>query len=235
MRTGGEVALKKCLFVSESNTAVPDPKDEILVNYLNTRYAVDIATGDDVKNHLYSVDDLKQYDFLFVSESVSSGDTKDLKGAPVPIFYTELWASKWDVTGWVPTNESGTYYGNTTADETVVKIVDGTLPLSAGFATGAEIAVVTGSGNETDYLTYSVPQIDFIPIATLAADETKVVVRGVEAGTALYNEENVKDGSLTSAARCAAVGINANANNFLTDDAFKLIQAGIDWILAEAN
>jgi hypothetical protein len=42
----------------------------------------------------------------------------------------------------------------------------------------------------------------------------------------------VKDGSLVSTARCAAVGINANANNFLTDDAFKLIQAGIDWILA---
>jgi len=232
---GGEVSLKSCLFISESGTAVPDPRDEILVNYLNTRYAVDIATGDDVKNHLYSADDLKQYDFLFVSESVSSGDTKDLKGAPVPIFYTELWASKWDVTGWVPTNESGTYYGNTTVDETVVKIVDGDHPLSAGFATGTEITIVTDSENASDYLTYSAPQIDYVPIATLAADETKVVVMGVEAGTALYNEENVKDGSLAAAARCAAVGINANANSFLTDDAFKLIQAGIDWILAEGN
>jgi len=40
-----------------------------------------------------------------------------------------------------------------------------------------------------------------------------------------------KDGRRLTAPRCAAVGINANA--FLTDDAFKLIQAGIDWILAE--
>ena len=124
---------------------MPDPKDEILINYLEDKYVVDIATGDDVKSHVYSVDDLRAYDFVFVSESVSSGDTKDLKGAPVPIFYTELWASKWDVTGWVPTNESGTYYGNTTADETVVKIVDCTHPLAAGFATGAEITVLTDS------------------------------------------------------------------------------------------
>jgi hypothetical protein len=226
---------QKCLFISESSTAVPDPKDEILIGYLEDRYMVNIATGDDVKAHVYSVDDFKAYDFVFVSESVSSSDTKDLKGAPVPLFYTELWASKWDVTGWVPTNESPTYYGNTTVDETVVKIVDGDHPLAAGFATGAEITVVTDSENATDYLTYSVPQVDHIPIATLAADETKVVVMGIEAGTVLYNEQNVKDGSLTTAARCAAVGINANANNFLTDDAFTLIQAGIDWILADGN
>jgi hypothetical protein len=231
----GEVELTTCLFVSESSTAVPDPRDEILIGYLEDRYVVNIATGDDVKAHVYSVDDFKAYDFVFVSESVSSSDTKDLKGAPVPIFYTELWASKWDVTGWVPTNESGTYYGNTTVDETVVKIIDGDHPLAAGFATGAEITVVTDSENATDYLTYSVPQVDHIPIATLAADENKVVVMGVEAGTVLYNEQNVKDGSLTTAARCAAVGINANANNFLTDDAFTLIQAGIDWILADGN
>ena len=224
---------QKCLFISESSTAVPDPKDEILVNYLRTKYAVDIATGDDVKAHAYSVEDFQQYDFAFVSESVSSSDTKDLKGAPVPVFYTEMWASKWDVTGWVPTNESGTYYGNTTADETVVTIVDGGHPLAAGFATGTEIIIVTDSENATDYLTYSVPQVDHVAIATLAADATKVVVMGVEAGTALYNEQNVNDGSLVTAARCATVGINANANNFLTDEAFQLIQAGIDWILGE--
>ena len=98
--------MQKCLFISESSTAVPDPRDEILIGYLQDRYVVDIATGDDVKAHVYSVDDFKQYDFLFVSESVSSSDTKDLKGAPVPIFYTELWASKWDVTGWPKRNRS---------------------------------------------------------------------------------------------------------------------------------
>lgn len=44
-----------------------------------------------------------------------------------------------------------------------------------------------------------------------------------------------RNGNRKYDARCAAVGINANANNFLTDDAFKLIQAGIDWILAKDN
>ena len=226
---------QKCLFVSESSTAVPDPRDEILIGFLRRNYAVDIAMGDDVKAHLYSVEDFKAYDFVFVSESVSSTDTRDLKGAPVPVFYTELWASKWDVTGWVPTNESGTYYGNTVVGETVVRIVDGAHPLAAGFATGTEITLVTDSENAADYLTYSVPQIDYIPIATLAADETKVVVMGVETGTTLYNEKNVMDGSLVTASRCAAVGINAYANNFVTAEAFQLIQAGLDWILAGGN
>jgi hypothetical protein len=58
---------------------VPDLKDEILISYSKDRYVVDIATGDDVKAHVYSVDDLKAYDLVFVSESVSSSDTKDLK------------------------------------------------------------------------------------------------------------------------------------------------------------
>lgn len=57
---------------------MPDLKDEILINYLEDRYVVDITTGKDVKAHVYSVDDLKAYDFVFVSESVRSSDTKDL-------------------------------------------------------------------------------------------------------------------------------------------------------------
>lgn len=229
----GAFAQLQCLFVSEG--ADPDTRDVILVDWLEQTYGatVDIATGDEINTGFYFTDDFLNYDFIFVSESVSSSDTDSLKGAPVPTFYTELWASKWDITGWVPDNLSPDYYGNTTSTETAVKIMNGDHPLAAGYATDTELTLVTGSDNDTDYLTYSRPQVDHITIAVLVADETREVVFGVEAGTALYNAQNTIDGSLVSTSRAAGVGVNAFSNNHLTDDAFNLIKAGLDWILAD--
>jgi hypothetical protein len=90
------------------------------------------------------------------------------------------------------------------------------------------------SSDEAEFLTYSVPQIDHTAIAVLSADESQVVVMGVEKGTAIYeaekNDGETPDGSLVSENRVAAVGINAYSNNYLTDDAFTLIEAGINWI-----
>lgn len=219
----------KCMFVSESSS--PDERDVILVDHLLETYDVDIALGDDVAgNSWYTMDDYLMYDFIFVGESVSSTDATPLKGAPVPMFFTELWASKWDVTGWVPTNTSGTYYGNTT--EGSVKILDGDHYLAAGYATGTELEISTASESlDGEILTYSVPQVEHIPIASLVSDETQLVVMGIEAGTTIYNAENNMDGSMISASRCAAVGINAYGNNAITEDGFKLIDAGIEWIL----
>jgi hypothetical protein len=226
------MAQLKCMFISE--TADPDPRDVALVNLLQMKYTVDIATGDDVKAEFYFLEDFQAYDFLFVSESVSSSDTRPLKGAPVPIFYTELFSAKWDVTGWVmDNNSSGTYYGSV-AEDGKVTIVDGDHPLAAGFATNTEVDIVTGSSS-TDYLTFSVPHVDFIQIGVLTADPTQTIIMGVEAGTILYNAEGVIDGSLTSTSRCAGVGIHADANAMITMDGFKLIQAGIDWILGETG
>ncbi|MBN2105517.1 T9SS type A sorting domain-containing protein [bacterium] len=219
-----------CLYISEE--AGPHANDVIIVDWLRALYDVEIATGDDVNNHFYYAEDFKLYDFIFVSESISSSDTDDLKGAPVPIFYTELWSSKWDITGWVPTNTSTTYYEN--SPEQLVTIVNGDHPLAAGYPTGTELIIADGTNDPNgSILTYSVPQVDHIPIAVLSADVTRVVVMGVEKGTVLYNAENVKDGSMVSENRCAAVGINATANDFITNEGFQLIQAGIQWILED--
>jgi hypothetical protein len=218
-----------CLLISEE---LPHANDVILQNWLEAQYYIELATGDDINGHFYTVDDFKQFDFIFVSESISSSDTRDLKGAPVPIFYTELWSSKWDVAGWVPTNTSGTYYEN--SPEQLVTIINGDHPLAAGFPTGTEIMLASGTNDPNGaILTYSVPQVDHIPVAVMSADPTRVVVMGVEKGTVLYNAENVADGSMVSESRCAAVGINATANDFITDEGFQLIQAGIQWILEE--
>ena len=149
------------------------------------------------------------------------------------MFYTELWSSKWDVTGWVPINESPTYYGNT--PESIIKIVNENHELSAGYGLNSEIALVSRSHDGLNFLTYSVPQVEHIRIGVLASDESKVVVMGVEKGTVLYNEPNVIDGSSVSQSRVAAVGISYAATKFMTDDAFNLIDAGINWILSEEN
>jgi hypothetical protein len=230
----GVYAQTTCLLVSEESG--PYANDVPLKEWLESKdILVDIATGDEVNTGFYTREDFKDYDFVFVSESISSSDGDSLKGAPVPIFTTELWGSKWDINGWVPNNTSVTYYENSTTN--TVRIVDGSHYLAAGFATDAEIVIATDT-DDTDagnYTTYSVPQVDHIPIAVLTDDDTRVVVMGVEAGTALYEAQKADgeypDGSVVSENRVAAVGINALANPYLTDDTYKLIEAGINWIL----
>ena len=225
----GLFAQQTCMLISEQLD--PDPLDATIYAWLQLSYSVDIASGDEVDQGFYSVEDFQAYDFLFVSESISSEDTEILKGAPVPIFYTELWASKTTVTGWVPSHTSPLYYGNTT--DNTVKIVDGSHVLAAGFATDAEV-VISSQTDDTEgpyFLTYSNPQVDHIPIAVLTSDESRIAVMGIEKNTELHNNDGVKDGTIFSQNRCAAVGVNANSQPYLTDDAFLLIEAGINWIL----
>lgn len=221
---------KNCLLVSE--TAAPDPNDVIIQAWLGASYNVDVVTGDDVKADLYSEDIFKMYDFIFVSESISSSDIRPLRGAPAPIFTTELWSTKYDVLGWVPTSESNVYFGNTATDDHFIEIFNDDHFLAAGFPAGEVIELVTNSESSSS-LTYSVPGVEYIPIAVLASDPTKSIVFGIEAGTTLYNDLDTMDGSLISQNRCAAVGINATANNYITEEGFKLMEAGIKWILGE--
>lgn len=224
-------AQKKCIFFSTQSPE--EDRDTPLVTKLSETFTVDVYSIDDVGGWVDSTL-LHEYDFAFVSESIGSVRADGLKGAPIPLFITELWASQWNVMGWVPYNWENDYYGTTEEDQNKVMIVDGSHPLAAGFFTGAEVEVVTpiaGSGP----LTYSVPGIEIIQIATLAADANKTVVFGVEAGTVLYNNVNVMDGSYVSENRTAAVGIMAGFNGNITDDGWKLIHAGIEWITEGGN
>ena len=223
---------KLCLFISEA--AGPWPQDEPLYEWLSEQYEVDIAIGDDIKAEVYDLEDFDVYDFIFVSESISSSDVRPLKGAPRPMFFTELWSSQTSVMGWTAEAVSPDFYGTAKSEgDNMVTIIDGSHPLAAGFATDSEVMIVSGSDNATEYLTYVVPQIEHIPIAALSNDEDRIVVLGIEEGTSLYTDVQVNDGSLVSQNRCAAVGIHANAFAYITDDAYKLMDAGIKWILKE--
>jgi hypothetical protein len=228
--TGNIIAQDKktCAFISAA--AGPDARDVSLVNWLQETYEVTILLGSDVNSLVYTPEDFQAYDFVFLSESINSSDTEVLKGAPAPLFYTELWASKVDITGWVHENSTPAYYGSTSDVENTIKIINADHPLAAGFSLNEEVQIVTQTDG-SNCLTYSVPEVDHIAVGVLTTNEDRVIVMGIEQGTELYNDSGVKDGTVFAQNRCAGVGIHADANNYITDDAKTLITAGINWIL----
>ncbi|MBN2410230.1 hypothetical protein JXQ31_00975, partial [candidate division KSB1 bacterium] len=232
---GSTLAQKTCVFISKS----PDPgdsRDSTLIDHLKQTYDVARIVGhSELADGIVTVDDLKQYDFGFVSESVGTwAIVGPLKGNPIPLFFTEGYAAQANITGWASAGGSWGSTFDSTGTGGKVTIVDDTgHQLAAGFANGAELDIVTGS-DKTQLLTYCVPEVDYIPIAVLSEDPTKAVVFGVEKGTALFLDDgSAIDPTVLSENRAAAVCIHANANNFITEDAYKLMDAGIQWILGE--
>ncbi len=234
---------KMVAFIGSGAPPEGDPKDSLLIAYLSETYEVTVVDDDSVKDGVFTSEDLKAHDFGFVSESASGWRLKNsgdfYKLADVPMFYTELYASHSKTTGWVSaTGVSGGTIDDSTGMGTKVKIVDDSgHPLAAGFASGSEVMLVSGpaDGDESlATLTYSIPEVNHIPIAVWAGDETLSVIFGVEVDTELFDRagEAMQD-SLRTKHRSAAVGIFSSANSNITEDGFKLIDAGIEWILSK--
>ena len=221
--------MKKCLFVSDD----PWPgstQDQDLIAYLEQTYNVEIYDDDtEIQQGIPSLEEIKTFDFGFVSEMVDSKVLTPLKGAPIPLMYLEVYGRTY-TTGWCP--HPGEFWGG--VDKGTIKIVDDTgHPLAAGFAKDAEIEIVKGS-DEDAWLTYCDPGIDFIPIAVLASDPTHNNIFGIEAGTALFpNASDQVDPTLVSENRCVGFGIHSGAYASMTADAWKFIDAGISWLLGE--
>ncbi|MCF6269883.1 MAG: T9SS type A sorting domain-containing protein [Melioribacteraceae bacterium] len=233
---------KMVAFIGSGAPPEGDPKDSLLIAYLSETYEVTVVDDDSVKNGTFTSDDLKAHDFGFVSESASGWRLKNsgdfYKLADVPMFYTELYASDAKTTGWV--SATGVYgtIDDSTGMGTKVKIVDDSgHPLTAGFANGSEVMLVSGpaDGDESlSTLTFSIPEVNHIPIAVWAGDETLSVIFGVEVDTELFDRDGTAmQDSLRTKKRSAAVGIFSSANNNITEDGFKLIDAGIEWILSK--
>ncbi len=223
---------KRCIFISTTSPA--DPNDQPLVDGLQLVYDVEVWSIDDIKSGFVDTTYMKNFDFLFVSESLGSSDLIWVRGpyVPIPLFTTELWGSKQKALGWVPNNNEGNF-GSTEEGQHIVTIVDGSHSMAAGFATGTEIDIVTPIAGSVP-LTYSVPSVEYLPIATLKADPNKVIAMGVEVGTLLETPENMTgdlpEGTDVQKHRAAAVGIMASHNISITEDGYKLIHAAIDWI-----
>ena len=237
---GSILAQQTCLFIGSK----PDPGadvDAALIDHLKQSYQVTIVDDDSLMAGVVTIEDMKKYDFAFISESastwrLSSAPNNIYKIAPVPMFYTELYASKPSIAGWVSAEGFfGTINDSTGEGGKVIIVDEENHPLAAGFANGTEVDIVSATNDSANLgmLTYCIPEIDYIPIGVWAGDPELSVVFGVEAGTPLWDDLGVSiDPNLVSENRAAAVGIFAPANDYITEDGFKLIDAGIAWILA---
>ena len=81
---------KKCLFVSDD----PWPgstQDQDLIAYLEQTYDVEIYDDDtEIANGIPTLEEIRTYDFGFVSEIVDSKVLTPLKGCPIPFMYLLL-------------------------------------------------------------------------------------------------------------------------------------------------
>ena len=218
--------------------------DSLLFKNLSETYDLTLLNARDFVDSTLFISDLEEFDFIFVSESVSSwpweyGDGPGIRSIPVPMVMLEGWLSKPEVLGWT-TAPSDTGYGTLFQDSTqlgvankILFVDDSDHPLAAGFKSGDEITLVSDS-HTNDILTFTVPEIDYIPIAVSSLDPEKTIVMGVEAGTTVWNKDGTVLGESDSTVtqnRAALVGVFAGANDFITDDGYKLIHAAVDWVL----
>ena len=213
---------RSCLFLS----AAPDPgdlRDSIVIAKLRSwKYIVRVMAS--LALPTMTADSFAQYDFAFLSESPNSSDYYPLKGHPLPLLNLEAWAtSKSSVLDW--TNAYGITVANW--DPRPCIIVDSTnSQLSAGFPKGKEFTLADSSSVPGEAEIGFMPTIDRITIATFR-DTALTVACAVDSGTLLADSVTITKN------RAVTIGIHANAYQYITDDAYKLIQAGIHWILKE--
>ncbi len=220
--------LPTCLFVSDDR-GFGYATDQDLIFEFEQKYVVTIISDEDLQAlENISMEEILEHDFAFVSESVDSKICANLKGAPIPVVYTEMFVARSYVAGWGPNN--GDYLAVT--EENIVIVDQTSHPLSAGYTAGEEIQMVTGTADiDGRTLVYAVPEVEFVPIAGLASDPSKFVIFGIEPGTALFTSNTtVIDPAEVTQNRAAALGIINMAFEAMTDAAWEFIYAAIDWV-----
>ena len=220
---GNVLAQQRCMFVSAA--ADPgDPKDLILIDkLLSWGYDVTVVASATLSTLL--PDDFAQYDFAFLSETPNSSELAPLSGHPLPLLILEAWAAAkpavlhWAADGTQSVRNTGPLY---------VLITEGTgHQLAAGFATGTDFQLATGSSVENEAEIAFKVTIEVITIATFMDNPDELSICAAEEGTLLA------DGATITENRAAVIGIHANGYEYITDEAYQLMQAGIHWILHE--
>lgn len=213
---------RACLFLS----AAADPGDlrdsTVIAKLRSWNYVVTVAASFALP--AMTADTFAQYDFAFLSESPNSSDYWPLKGHPLPLLNLEAWAcSKPSVLDW--TNAYGITVANW--DTLPCVIVDSTnSQLSAGFPKGHEFKLASNTSVPGEAEIAFNTTINVIPIA-MFRDTSLLVACAVDSGTLLADSVTVTKN------RAVTIGIHASAYQYITDDAYALIQAGIHWILKE--
>jgi uncharacterized protein YcfL len=214
---------RSCLFLS----AAPDPgapADTTLIAKLRSwKYIVTVAASSMLPT--MTADTFALYDFAFLSETPNSSEYYPLKGHPLPLLNLEAWgADKPNVLEW-----TSPYAPSVANWDTVPCImVDSTNgQLSAGFPVGKEFKLVSGTSVSGEAEIAFRPTIEVIPIAALKDSSSLLVACGVEKGTLLADSTTITQN------RAVTIGIHASAYQYITDEAYQLIRAGIHWILKE--
>jgi hypothetical protein len=214
---------RSCLFLS----AAPDPGDQrdsiVIAKLRSWNYVVTVMAS--LALPAMTADSFAQYDFAFLSETPNSSDYYPLKGQPLPLLNLEAWAAdKPNVLDWTdPFKLSVANW-----DTTPCIIIDSTKsPLSAGFPKGKEFNLVSNTSVPGEAEIAFRPTINVIPIAALKDSSSLLVACAVDSGTLLADSVTI------TKKRAVTIGIHASSYQYITDDAYKLIQAGIHWILKE--
>jgi hypothetical protein len=232
-----------CMFI---RTGYPERQawDDSLIANFRQKYDLTLVTDNDIQDGKVTVDDLKEHDFCFVSESKSGWKLADvaasfIKPVPIPFFHAGLWFTQPQFMGMVSADGFFGTISDSTGNGGKVIIIDSeNHPLSAGFADGAEIEIATETDedDELGMLTYCVPEVDYIPIAVSSVDPNWTVVFGVEEGTPLWDDLGLAiDPNFVTENRVASVGLYSRSSNYITEDGYKLIHAGIKWIMKDTT
>jgi hypothetical protein len=219
-----------CMFVTETSTTECNPRDSILVEWLSQSYDVIFVPTDSITAVLNDSVLLEALDFAVISQTVDAARTVALRGAPVPIFTTNVELSAWDISGWTPNdNLTGIFYGNLGAGVDTVKMIRRKHFMEN--EPSKKVFLIENPDTTKNYLTYIVPLVSHLPIAVSLDNANQEMCFGIERNTVLYRTQNVKDGTLISQSRCVAIGLDSIAFTCLTDEAWELMNWCVNWIL----
>jgi hypothetical protein len=191
-------------------------------------------------------DSFSQYDFAFLSESPNSSDYTTFKGHPLPMINLEAWAcAKANVLNWSKYPTAVSNY-----DSLPLIIATGaSVHLTGGLAPGLELKFTNGcdstaKGAEIGFI----PTISNLPIATFKCDTligNMVAILGVDssaiaftgglltAACAVETGTLLADSVTVTLNRAVAIGIHADSYQYITEEAYAVIRAGIHWVLKE--
>ncbi|MBN1307915.1 MAG: hypothetical protein JXA18_08365 [Chitinispirillaceae bacterium] len=232
---------KSCLFVSAVGDT-GDPRDVPLINKLRSwGCEVRVVASTELTA---MVDSFTLYDFAFLSESPNSSHYAPFRGHPVPILNLESWgaAKMTEALYWSRYPASVKNYDTLT----LVIAADAPAELTGGLAAGTEFKFATATSGENAVEMGFIPTIQNIPIArfkcdTLVAarvalnefDSSALTFSGglLTAACAVEKGTLLADSLTTTLCRAVTIGIHANAYEYITDEAYAMIHAGIVWIL----
>lgn len=231
---------KYCLFVSTvGDTGAPG--DVPMINKLRS-WGCSLKVVGETELSM-EADSFGNYDFAFLSETPNSSNFRPFRGHPLPILSLESYAcSKPEVLNW------STHPGAVAKYDTMKVRIAANAPveLTGGLKPGEEFDLVTATASPGEALIGFIPTIQHIPIAVLTVDtlvSTLVERQGVDssaitftgglltAACAVEKGTTLADELTVTEARAVTIGIHEYAFESVTDEAYAMIRAGIEWIL----